>query len=61
MSEFRQQKSAFDLNQLDTPMKCPHCTGRAHLIRMAPAGAGQEQRTFECETCKQQTVTMVQT
>ena len=53
--------SAFICTEHGTPMECPHCSGRAHLIRLAPAGSGYEQRTFECETCKQQTVTRVHT
>jgi hypothetical protein len=28
-------------------------------MRIAPAGDGQEQRTFECVTCKQQMHVMV--
>jgi len=57
----RNLQSAFISAQHGTPIQCPNCTGRAHLIRMAPAGPGYEQRTFECETCKEQTAVRVET
>jgi hypothetical protein len=38
-----------------TPIKCKHCGGDAHLMRMQPAGTGREQRTYECVHCEQQT------
>ena len=46
---------------LATPIKCKHCVGAAHLIRLQPAGSGREQRTFECARCQQQTMITVQT
>jgi DNA-directed RNA polymerase subunit RPC12/RpoP len=52
-------QSAFISSDHGTPIRCPQCSGWAHLIRMAPAGSGQEQRTFECATCKQQTIVTV--
>ena len=40
-----------------TPINCPHCEGKTHLIRREPAVTGDgrgEMRTFECFDCQQQ-------
>jgi hypothetical protein len=40
-----------------TPINCPLCGGKAHLVRRAPANLGDgrgEMRTFECDECKEQ-------
>ena len=48
-------KSGFISPDHMTPIKCKHCGGDARLMRMAPAGSGLEQRTYECVHCEQQT------
>lgn len=41
-----------------TPIDCPHCNSKAHLIRRSPAVTSEgegEMRTFECFDCEAQT------
>ncbi len=41
-----------------TPVACQHCGGKASLMRRTPdpGDANSEIRTFECESCRKQTV-----
>lgn len=55
------EQSVFEFAQHSTPMRCKHCGGDAHLMRMQPAGSGREQRTFECAKCQQQLMLTVST
>ena len=40
------------------PIECSECGSKAHLIRREPKNGGEE-RTFECEVCKRQTIITV--
>lgn len=49
------QVSAFISPVYSTPIRCPDCGGRAHLVRRQEVGKGAEFRTFECMSCARET------
>ena len=49
------QVTAFISSIYSTPIECPDCGERAHLVRRQDVGTGSELRTFECVSCTRQT------